>query len=62
MTTGGYAKLLRREWFLSISVATSIAFICFGTRLLEGGGMRRLRRVMGVLFVLMAAGLLLAHL
>lgn len=33
-----------------------------GTRLLEGAGMRRLRRVMGVLFVLMAAGLLLAHL
>jgi len=36
MTTGGYAKLLRREWFLSISVLTSIAFICFGTCLLEG--------------------------
>jgi threonine/homoserine/homoserine lactone efflux protein len=33
-----------------------------GARLLEGNGMRRLRRVMGALFVLMAVGLLLAHL
>ena len=33
-----------------------------GTRLLQGGGMRILRRFMGVLFVLMAAALLLTHL
>lgn len=36
MTSGGFPRLLRREWFLAISVITSIAFLCFGTRLLDG--------------------------
>ncbi|WP_426269464.1 calcium:proton antiporter [Dyella kyungheensis] len=36
MRLGGFPRLLRREWFLAVSVATSIAFVCYGTRLLDG--------------------------
>lgn len=36
MTSGGFPRLVRREWFLAISVATSIAFLLFGPRLLGG--------------------------
>ncbi|ULU24511.1 calcium:proton antiporter [Dyella terrae] len=36
MTSGGFPRLLRREWFLAVSVVTSIAFLLFGPRLLSG--------------------------
>jgi Ca2+:H+ antiporter len=36
MTSGGFPRLVRREWFLAISVITSIAFLCAGPQLLGG--------------------------
>jgi len=35
MTSGGFPKLLRREWFLAISIATTVAFLAAPT-LLDG--------------------------
>ncbi|WP_114238204.1 calcium:proton antiporter [Dyella sp. C9] len=36
MKSSRVPALLRAEWFLAISVATSLAFLCFGQRLLSG--------------------------
>lgn len=36
MTLSGFPRIVRREWFLAISVATSLAFLLAGPRLLQG--------------------------
>lgn len=36
MTSSGLPRLMRREWFLGVSIATSLAFLLSGDRLLDG--------------------------
>lgn len=36
MTRVRFPRIVRREWFLAISVATALAFLLFGPRLLDG--------------------------
>lgn len=62
----GARFLLLSLTFVACMLVSHVTYVVIaaraGTRLLHGGGMRMLRRCMGALFVLMAAGLLLAKL
>ncbi len=52
MTNGQISRLARREWFLGASVATSVAFLVFGTQLVDTQHVARLALVFVWLFVI----------